>query len=105
MPSIKYRVEYSRHLDLKRIARIPKRETDRIERAIERKLTSQPSIFGKPLRGSLKECWKLRVGDYRIVYRIVKQTVHILAIDHRSVVYENLEKKLRELGWDVRLSP
>lgn len=101
MQSINYRIRYSRHLDPKRIARIPKRNADQIERSMERKLLRQPEVFGKPLTKSLKGCWSLRVGDYRIVYRIVQKTVEILAIDHRSVVYELLERRLKKLGWDI----
>jgi mRNA interferase RelE/StbE len=59
----------------------------RIKRAIEEKLTSSPDLFGLPLRRSLKGYRKLRVGDYRIVFRIEKKTVLIMAMLHRSTIY------------------
>ena len=36
--------------------------------------------------------WRVRVGDYRILYyvRYERQTVFIAKIDHRSRVYDNL---------------
>ncbi|MFA6447005.1 MAG: type II toxin-antitoxin system RelE/ParE family toxin [Patescibacteria group bacterium] len=56
--------------------------------AIERKLVTTPDVFGIPLRRSLKGHRKLRVGDYRIIFRIEKRIVLVIAILHRSIVYE-----------------
>ncbi|OGI66607.1 hypothetical protein A3H53_02470 [Candidatus Nomurabacteria bacterium RIFCSPLOWO2_02_FULL_40_10] len=61
---------------------------ERIKQAIEARLMTEPDLYGKPLRRSLKGCFKLRVGDYRIVFRIENQKVKIFAIAHRRVVYE-----------------
>ncbi len=77
---------------------IPKLSTDwreNIRTAIEAKLTTQPEVYGKPLRRSLKHYCKLRVGDYRVIFRIEKQQVKILVIQHRSVVYSNTDKRIR----------
>ncbi len=69
---------------------IPKLGADmkrRIKAAIEEKLTSRPEVFGIPLRHSKKGDRKLRVGDYRIIFRIVGKQVVVHLISHRSVVY------------------
>ncbi len=66
----------------------------RIETAIEQRLTTRPELYGKPLRRSLKGYRKLRVGDFRVIYRIEKRTVKILIIQHRSVVYAHAEKRV-----------
>ncbi|MFA6099630.1 MAG: type II toxin-antitoxin system RelE/ParE family toxin [Patescibacteria group bacterium] len=66
----------------------------RIKTAIETKLVMAPDVFGIPLRRSLKGHRKLRVGDYRIVFRIEKKTVLILAILHRSVVYQRTPRRI-----------
>lgn len=55
--------------------------------AIEMKLRETPRIYGKPLRQSLKGYRSLRVGDYRIVYRIEREVVLIVALRHRRDVY------------------
>ncbi len=60
----------------------------RIQEAIEEKLTTNPEIFGKPLRRSLSGYRKLRVGDYRVIFRIEKQIIKILVIGHRKDVYK-----------------
>ena len=67
---------------------------NKIKLAIDEKLTIGPNIYGKPLRRSLKGYRKLRVGDYRVVYRIDGDRVFVLAIMHRSVVYEKMTKRL-----------
>ena len=59
----------------------------RIYRAIEQRLTIQPTYYGEPLRYRLKGYWKLRVGDYRVVFQLVDQEVWILRIHHRKDVY------------------
>ena len=59
----------------------------RILRAIERRLTTEPTYYGEPLRHRFKGYWKLRVGDYRVVYHVVSQEVWIYRIDHRKDVY------------------
>lgn len=65
----------------------------RMKNAIEEKLSLTPERFGKPLRQSLRGYRKLRVGDYRIVFRIEKRSVFILAILHRSVVYKDAARR------------
>ncbi|MBI3334970.1 MAG: type II toxin-antitoxin system RelE/ParE family toxin [Candidatus Portnoybacteria bacterium] len=65
-----------------------------IRLAIEGKLTVQPEVFGKPLRRSLKGYRKLRVGDYRVIFRIEVNTVIIFLIAHRSIVYKKTYKRI-----------
>ena len=72
------------------IPKLPKRVQKTIKQAIEERLMVDPIGFGKPLRYSLKGHRRLRVGDYRIVYRIDAEnsTVIIIAIKHRKEVYD-----------------
>jgi len=60
----------------------------RMVRSIELKLTRSPQTYGKPLRGSLKGDWSLRVGDWRILCRIEAGKVIVSRIGHRREVYE-----------------
>lgn len=71
--------------DLKRISRDIQYI---IRRAIEDKLMIDPLRFGLPLRRDLKGRMKLRVGDYRIIYTIDKNTVtvYVIKIGHRKEV-------------------
>ncbi len=58
----------------------------RIKKAIETRLTTAPHQYGEPLRKTLKGYWKLRVGDYRVVFKIVESEVWVLGIIHRKDV-------------------
>jgi mRNA interferase RelE/StbE len=66
----------------------------RIKNAIERRLTTAPHLYGEPLRKTLRGYWKLRVGDYIVVFMIVAEEVWILGIIHRKKVYEAIKKRL-----------
>lgn len=73
---------------------LDKKQKRTIERAIESRLSVEPEKYGKPLEQSLKGYWKLRVGDMRVVFKIVKNEVHVLGILHRKMVYESIVKRL-----------
>ena len=66
---------------------------EKIKRAIEDRLVTHPDLYGKPLRRSLKGYRKMRVGDYRVIFRIERSTVKILVIQHRSVIYKETERR------------
>jgi mRNA interferase RelE/StbE len=70
------------------VPRIPRNLRSRVARAIETRLTTSPERYGAPLRGSLRGYWKLRAGDYRVVFKVQAAQVWILTILHRKVVYE-----------------
>lgn len=73
---------------------IPRNVRQRIVRAIEQRLTAAPERAGTPLRRTLKGYWKLRVGDYRVVYVVHQAEVWILAIRHRGTVYTDTAPRL-----------
>ncbi len=84
---MRYTIEYSTLQNPKELRKISTADLRSIKEAIEEKLTSAPEVFGKPLRFSLKGHRSLRVGDYRIIYRIDRFVVRIILIAHRSKVY------------------
>ena len=51
-----------------------------IVKAVQKKLSVDPYGYGKALRGEFSRYWRLRVGDYRVVYRIVKEEIVVLVI-------------------------
>lgn len=75
---------------------IPKLNSDirkRIKRAIENRLLTAPHEYGEPLRKTLKNYRKLRVGDYRVVFRVADNEILILGICHRKETYSMMEKR------------
>ncbi|HWR58107.1 MAG TPA: type II toxin-antitoxin system RelE/ParE family toxin [Thermodesulfovibrionales bacterium] len=66
----------------------------RIKKAIEDRLSISPHQYGVPLRKTLKGYWKLRVGDYRVVFKIERNEVLIFAIVNRRDVYKSIFKRI-----------
>lgn len=89
-----FSVEYAesvRDEDIPKLSAVNRR---RIRAAIEEKLTVHPEVFGKPLRRSLKGYRSLRVGDFRVIFRILADEgiVRVFVIQHRSVAYRQLTR-------------
>ncbi len=73
------------------------RELARLDRAVARRVIARihwlaanlNTIDQEALSGDLAEFYKLRVGDYRVIYGILdgEQTIVIHAIGHRREIY------------------
>lgn len=53
-------------------------------------LYEHPEQIGKALKGKLKNGFRLRVGDYRVLYTVdaKEQIVVIFAVGHRKEIYD-----------------
>jgi len=51
-----------------------------------------PIGYGKKLSQSLRALWKIRVGDYRVVYQITGATVTVWTIRHEEEEEEEGKK-------------
>lgn len=82
-----YRLLY--HPDIKKedLPEIPGNMRERIRRAIEERLLIDPEKYGEPLRRGLRGYRKLRVGDYRVIYKVNRESIAIFKIGHRKEVY------------------
>ena len=70
--------------DLKRIdKKSAKKILDKIEKELPKSTVKHPSLTGK--FSGLK---KYRIGDYRIIYTILDDTILILRIAHRKEAYK-----------------
>ena len=51
---------------------------------------TDPTVFGKPLRGDLHGYWRYRVRDYRLLCRLAngRLVVVVVKVGHRSDVYD-----------------
>lgn len=70
------------------------RTKERIRKAIEERLQTAPQDYGVPLRKSMKGYWKLRVGDYRVVFKVIEYEVWILRIMHRKSIYMGIGARM-----------
>ncbi len=85
-----YQIVYLDTVVAEDIPALPTKMRERIKRAIETRLALDPVGLGKPLRYSFKGHRRIRVGDYRIIFRVDndKKLVTVILIKHRKDVYE-----------------
>ena len=71
----------------------------RILKTIRKRLGTDPEKCGRPLRGDLKGLWKLRVGEFHVIYEIQKEQVVVYVIKiglrRNDEVYRAVLKRLR----------
>jgi mRNA interferase RelE/StbE len=73
----------------KQLESLPEPIVQTIDQAILTLASNARPAGVKRLRGKMKEGWRIRVGNYRILYRIDDdaRTVRIFEIGHRREVY------------------
>ena len=89
-----YKLEYHPAVKKSDLPKIDAKNRKMIKRAIEKRLVRQPEIYGKPLQRTLKGYWKLRVGDYRIVFKVSSTSIFIFGIIHRKEVCSLIKKRI-----------
>ncbi len=77
----------------KELASLPKPIRVRIAKKIDSLQTNPVPQGVKLLKGKVREAYRLRVGDYRILYQIKKEilTVLVIKIGHRREIYRGIE--------------
>jgi len=92
-----YKIEYLSHVLNEDFKYIDKSDIKIILKAIDTKLQIDPIAFGKPLKGTLKNYYRLRVMEYRVIYRIIENRliVTVIAIRARKdeLVYKIANKR------------
>ena len=85
-----YRIEVKPQAE-KALARIPNPHRRRIAKAIDG-LARHPRPSGCVKPAGAEDAYRLRLGDYRIVYEIMDKVliVTIVRVAHRKDVYRNL---------------
>jgi len=76
------------------IENLPENIKDRLREAIEKRLAADPVRAGRPLKQSLAGHRKMRVGDYRVIYRVQGDVTMVLKIGHRKDVYAKVKLRL-----------
>jgi len=82
-----YAVEFTASAD-KSLRRLPVVAQQRIVRAIER-LTHDPRPSGALKLAGADNAWRVRVGDYRVLYEVLdgRLLVLVIRIGHRKDIY------------------
>lgn len=74
---------------LKELSKLPKAMVKKTEKAIDA-LAEEPRPVGvKKLKGADEDLYRIRVGDYRIIYSIEDEIkiIDIIRIGHRKEIY------------------
>ena len=70
------------------IEALPATMRARLDRVITR-LEGWPNVSGaKPMRYEWKGHHRIRMGDWRVIFKVVRPDLIIVRVSHRSVVYE-----------------
>jgi mRNA interferase RelE/StbE len=83
-----YRIIYHPKVVKEDISKLDQKTKNRIKKSIESKLLEHPELYSNQLRNTLSNYRKLRVGDYRVIFKIMKKEIRILIIGHRKDVYK-----------------
>lgn len=84
-----YQIIFGRSAE-KDLEQLPLKETKRISKVID-ELAKEPRPIGsKKLKGTDRNLWRVRIGDYRVVYNIndTIKIVDIRKVGHRKDIYE-----------------
>ncbi len=75
----------------KQLAKLDKQSARRITRFLRERVAplDDPRTLGEPLKGRLREFWRYRVGNYRVLCHIEEGELLVLVvrIGHRRDVY------------------
>ena len=84
---MRYKIELTEDV-LEQLSKIPRNVRNSILNAIEERLSENPYRF-KPLVCNWKGYFRMRFGDYRIIYKVDESivTVVIVRVDVRGNVY------------------
>ena len=75
---------------LKELSKLPKVTIKKAEKAID-SLANNPRPIGvKKLKGTEESLYRIRIGDYRIIYSIEEEIkiIDIIRIGHRKDIYK-----------------
>ncbi|MGO9613691.1 MAG: type II toxin-antitoxin system RelE family toxin [Dissulfurispiraceae bacterium] len=91
---VSFTIGYHKEAVMHDIPSLPVAIKVRLKDAIETKLTTYPEQYAMPLRRTLKGYWKLRVGDYRVIFEFDPSRIIVLGIGHRKDIYHRMENRV-----------
>lgn len=78
-----------------------RKQLARLDRSVQLRILKAAALLSKHPRppaarrlASVSELWRIRIGDYRVIYSIVEEriVVVIARVGHRSSVYRHLDE-------------
>lgn len=86
-----YEIEFTRTAD-KAFSSLPEQARSRIDDVLDGLETDPRPVGHKKLKGAKEDLYRIRVGDYRVVYQVEEDSlvVVLIRIGHRKDVYRNI---------------
>lgn len=84
-----YQINITKHA-FKEIIGLPAKISKQVSLTIDELAVNPRPVGCKKLKGEKEYLWRVRVGDYRIIYKIedVVKVIEIRKVGHRKKVYE-----------------
>jgi mRNA interferase RelE/StbE len=80
---------------------ISKHDQSVILKTIRKKLSTAPEQYGSPLRHNLKRFRKLKISDYRVIYKIGKKEIKVFVVKvglrKDEKVYKEMMQRMKNL--------
>ncbi|GEM_PF-5313669 len=70
------------------MANLPASLRQKLIEFFQNELTANPTLYAKPLRGSQKGYWKLKIGDYLVGIKIMGNLLLVLGVIPYLHLYE-----------------
>jgi mRNA interferase RelE/StbE len=87
----KWKIEFDEKAKVQ-LLNLDKQTQKRIVNFLDKRILarSNPRLVGSALRGKLSDCWKYRIGDYRLICKLEDSIllVLVIAVGHRREVYK-----------------
>jgi mRNA interferase RelE/StbE len=76
---------------LEDLGRLDKSRAREIVEKVDERLSKDPLVLGKPLKGIFRGMHRYRCGDYRIIYTLDRkdERLMVLTVGHRKDVYRS----------------
>ena len=93
-------VEKKYHRDFaKDLESLDRRERELVLQRVEAVATG--NLTGRPLSGS-KDCFKVRIGDLRLLYVVVGNDAWFMIVDRRGRVYDLLRRRFMQVVREIQ---
>ena len=96
---MKYEIIYEENVINEDFSKLDNSTRQRVIKEVREKLSVAPNQFGRPLRNELKGYRRLRVGNYRVIYRVDHKNAQVLVVMviHRRSGYKDVAQRLRAI--------
>lgn len=100
---VMYGVVFDELVLKKDFKRIDLQDRRKVVGTIRKKLTTKPKDFGRLLRGELSGFWRLRAGEYRVIYETQEDQVLVyvvlVGLRRDEEVYKHTLSRLGSENW------